>query len=92
MLHLGECFEAIRQHRLATTHHESAIKEIPDREEQYKKEALHRAAKLSMALKDLDTAERHLTRLAELDFTYKDVSALLDKLAELRDNDEADGG
>ena len=26
-----------------------------------------------MALKDLDTAEKHLTTLAGLDFTYKDV-------------------
>ena len=39
-----------------------------------------------MALENLDIAEEHLTRLAELDFAYKDVSALLDKIAELRKN------
>ncbi|MHC4178134.1 MAG: tetratricopeptide repeat protein, partial [Planctomycetota bacterium] len=86
MLHLGQCFEAINQHRLAMTHYESAIKEIPDREEEQKKDALHRAARLSLALGDLETADEHLTSLAELDFAYKDVSALLDKIAELRKN------
>ncbi len=86
MLHLGRCFEAINRHRLAMTHYESAINEIPDREEEHKKDALYRAAKLSLALDDLETAEKHLTNLAELDFAYKDVSALLDKIAELRKN------
>ena len=68
------------------TQYESAINEIPDREEEHKKDALYRAAKLSLALDDLETAEKHLTNLAELDFAYKDVSALLDKIAELRKN------
>ena len=86
MLHLGQCFEQINQHRLAKTHYESAVKEIPDREEEQKKEALYQAAKLSMTLDDLDTAERHLTTLAELDFAYKNVSTLLDKILELRKN------
>jgi tetratricopeptide (TPR) repeat protein len=86
MLHLGQCFEAIKQHRLAMTHYDSAIDEIPDREEEYKKAALHRAGKLALAMKDLDTAEKHLTNLAELDFAYKDVAALLDKIAELRED------
>ena len=86
MLQLGQCFEAINQHRLAMTHYVSAIQDIPDREEEYKKDALYRAARLSTALKDLDTAEKYLTTLAELDFAYKDVSVLLDKIAELRDN------
>lgn len=86
MLHLGQCFEAIDQYRLAMTHYQSAIEEIPDREEAHKKEALHRAGKLALVLKDVDTAEEHLTSLAELDFAYQDVSTLLDKIAELRKN------
>ena len=44
-----------------------------------------------MGLKDVDTGEKHLTTLAGLDFTYKDVSKLLDKIAKLRDN-PASGG
>ena len=31
-------------------------------------------------------AEKHLSALAGLDFTYKDVSKLLDKIAKLREN------
>jgi tetratricopeptide (TPR) repeat protein len=84
MLHLGQCFEQIKQHRLAMTHYESAVQEIPDREEEHKKEALYRAAKLSMSEGDLDRAEKHLTNLAALDFAYKNVSALLNKITELR--------
>jgi tetratricopeptide (TPR) repeat protein len=88
MLQLGQCFEAINQQRLAMTHYESAIKEIPDREEEHKKDALYRAAKLAMALDDLDAAEAHLTHLAELDFAYRDVSAKLDAIVQLRKKKE----
>lgn len=86
MLRLGQCFEQIEQYRLAMSHYESAIEEIPDREAEHKKDALYRAARLSMNLNDLDAAERHLTNLAGLDFSYKDVSDLLGKIAELRKN------
>ena len=37
MLVLGECFQQIKQYRLAKTHYESAIQEIPDREADNKK-------------------------------------------------------
>ena len=72
--------------------YESAIQEIPDRDADNKKRALYRAGRLAMALKDLETAEKHLTTLAGLDFTYKDVSKLLDKIAKLRENPESGGG
>lgn len=39
-----------------------------------------------MGLRDLDAAEKHLSALAALDFTYKDVAQLLDKIAKLREN------
>jgi hypothetical protein len=48
--------------------------------------ALYLAGKMAMALKDFDSGEKHLTMLAGLDFAYRDVSALLDKIAGLRDN------
>lgn len=86
LLVLGQCFEHIKQYRLGMSHYEAAIQEIPDREADNKKRALYRAGRLAMGLKDLETAEKHLTTLAGLDFTYKDVSALLDKIAKLRDN------
>ncbi len=86
MLALGKCFEKIKQYRLAASHYESATEEIPDREGKQKKDALYRAGRLALGLKDPDLAEKYLTRLAELDFGYKDVSTLLDKIAQLRDN------
>ena len=92
MLALGQCFQQIKQYRLAMSHYESAIQEIPDRDADNKKRALYLAGRLALALKDLDAAEKHLTTLAGLDFTYKDVSALLDKIANLRENPESVSG
>ena len=89
MLALGQCFQQIKQYRLAMSHYESAIQEIPDRDAENKKRALHLAGRLAMGLKDFDGAEKYLSALAGLDFAYKDVSALLDKIADLRENPES---
>jgi tetratricopeptide (TPR) repeat protein len=87
LLGLGQCFQAINQRRMAMSHYEAAVAEIPDRDAEHKKEALYLAGKLALEeLNDLDTAERHLTALAALDFTYRDVAALLDKVTQLREN------
>lgn len=92
MLALGQCFQQIKQYRLAMSHYESAIEEIPDRDAENKKLALYLAGRLAIALKDLDAGERHLTALAGLDFAYKNVSDLLDKLTQMREGgDEGDG-
>ncbi len=88
MLSLGQCFQKIKQNRLAMSHYETAIHEIPDRDAENKKTALYLAGKMAMRLDDLDTAEKHLTILAGLDFTYRDVSALLDTIAQKRENNE----
>ena len=86
VLALGQCFQQIKQYRLAMSHFESAIQEIPDRDADNKKRALYLAGRLAMGLKDVDTAEKYLATLAGLDFAYKDVSTLLDKIARLREN------
>jgi tetratricopeptide (TPR) repeat protein len=80
---LGVCFQQIKQPRLAMRHYEEAVQEIPDREEDAKKQALYYAGRLALGLKDRDTANKHLTTLAQLDFGYKDVAALLDKVEQL---------
>jgi tetratricopeptide (TPR) repeat protein len=90
MLALGQCFQQIKQYKMAITHYRSAIQEIPDRDAHNKKRALYLAGRLALALKDFDAAEKHLTTLGAMDFTYKDVSALLDKLARLRENPESE--
>jgi len=88
---LGQCFEQVKQARLAMSHYEQAIDEIPDRDLENKKLALYRAGRLALSgLKDKDAAQRHLSTLAQLDFGYKDVSALLDKIDQ-DDNDNASG-
>ena len=43
LLLLGQCFERIKQKRLAMEHYEAAIQEIPDRDADNKKKALYRA-------------------------------------------------
>lgn len=84
-LHLGECFQHIEQHRLAIRSYEAAIAACPpDEWSDLRKLALYRAGVLAMGLKDLDTAEKHLTDLASADFGYRDVSERLDKLASIR--------
>jgi tetratricopeptide (TPR) repeat protein len=88
MLALGQCFQQIKQYRLAMSHYSTAIEEIPDRDAENKKKALYLAGKLSLDLRDLDVAEKYLTTLAGLDFAYRDVSALLDKIAQLREDGE----
>jgi tetratricopeptide (TPR) repeat protein len=86
LLALGQSFQQIRQYRLAMSHYESAIEEIPDRDVEDKKRVLYAAGRLALALKNLDTAENHLTALAGLDFSYRDVWAMLKKIAKLRQN------
>jgi len=92
LLALGQCFQQIKQYRLAMSHYEDAIKEIPDRDSQNKKLALYLAGRLATAMKNFDVGEKHLTTLAGLDFSYRDVSSLLDKIGEMRENAAAGGG
>jgi tetratricopeptide (TPR) repeat protein len=87
MLSLGQCFQKINQGKLAQSHYESAIEDIPDRDAENKKLALYLAGKIAMRLDDLDAAEEHFNELAAMDFAYRDVRELLDKIAQMRDND-----
>jgi tetratricopeptide (TPR) repeat protein len=92
LLALGQCFQAIEQYPLAMDHYEMAIEEIPDRDAVNKKRSLYLAGKLSLGLGELEKADKHLKVLAGLDFTYKDVPALLDKLAKKRKNGPSESG
>jgi tetratricopeptide (TPR) repeat protein len=90
LLALGECFRQIKQYKLAMDHYNNAIREIPDRDTDNRKRAHYLAGRLALGLGNLDAAEKHLGALAALDFTYKDVSKLLDKVAKLRQNPDSD--
>jgi tetratricopeptide (TPR) repeat protein len=86
LLALAKCFQQIKQLSLAMNHYEGAIQEIPDRDAENRKEALRLAGTLALHLRNLDAATQHLSALAAMDYTYKNVSELLDKLARLREN------
>ena len=94
LINLGECFRAIKppQYHLAMSHFEQAVVEIPDREQEYKKLAYYRAGKLAMGLKDLPKAERYLTTLASMDYTYRDTSDLLGRLHRMLEDEGKKGG
>jgi tetratricopeptide (TPR) repeat protein len=92
LIRLAECFRAIKEFDLAMRHNEQAVEEIPDREQETKKEAYRQAGKLAMYLKDLAKAEKYLTTLASMDYTYKDVAKLLAHLQKLKDEQDKKGG
>ncbi len=96
LLELGECFQQIKQFRLAKQHYVDAVQAIPERDVELRKKALYRAAKLSVGLateidphqvneEELADAEKYFTQLAGLDFSYRDVRVWLDKITHLRD-------
>ncbi len=85
-LHLGESFQHIRQFKLALSSYEAAIEACDTMQLDVQKLALYRAGVLATEFKDLDRAEKYLTRLAAIDFGYRDVADRLDKLAQLRDS------
>jgi len=97
-MELGECFQQIKQYKLAMQSYETSLEALADREIDERKLALYRAGKLALGLgekylatkdnqaKDsLAKAEKYLNELAGLEFGYKDVPQLLDKLTKLGD-------
>lgn len=86
LLALGECFQQIKQYKLALSNYQAAVESLTERELEQKKLAIYRVAKLAWGLKDVDTAEKYATDLAGYDFSYRDTSELLDKIRDFRDN------
>jgi tetratricopeptide (TPR) repeat protein len=95
-LELGECFQYIKQYKLALDNYEKALEATTERETDQRKLALYRAGKLSLGLAEkylasnqpqakdeIARAEKHLNELAGLEFGYKDVPQLLDKLSKI---------
>ncbi len=83
LLALGQCFQHIKQLRLAMSHFEMALAEIPERDLEHRKEALYSTGRVAIVLKEKEMANKYLTELAQLDFGYKDVSELLAKVEKL---------
>ncbi len=89
ILALGKCFQQIDQLRMALNHYILAAEEIPDRDVANRKEALRLAGKAAIKLGEIEAAEKQLSTLAAMDFSYKDVAALLDKVRAMRENQMA---
>ncbi len=86
LLELGECFQRIEQYKLALSHYEQTLEACAEPESDTRRLALYRAGVLATGLKEFDRAERHLSELASLDYSYRDVAKRLDKIARLRDS------
>ena len=81
-LETGECFQQIRQTRLALDAYKMAIDYCTaSSDEETKKLALYRAGWLSMKLRDNENAQKFFSQLASIDFGYRDVSSLLDEVS-----------
>jgi len=87
LLELGECFQKIEQYKLALNHYEQALEACAEPDSETRRLALYRAGVLATGLRELDRAEHHLTELAGLDFSYRDVAERLDKINRLRDSE-----
>jgi len=85
LLALGQCFQQIKQYKLALTHYQQAIAAIAG-DGDTKKKVLYLAARLAYGLNDYDKADDFASQLAAIDFSYKDVGELLDKIAKKRIN------
>ncbi len=90
LIELGDCFYFIKQYKLAMNNYAQAVDASDQRDSSQRKLALYRAGKLALGLKEVETAEKHLTELAGLDFSYKDVAQCLDKVGQLRDKEKRD--
>ncbi len=90
LVELGECFQHVEQYKLALTHYEQALEAANQASDAPNSEilrlALYRAGVLATGLQEFDRAEQHLTQLAALDYSYRDVADRLDKIASLRDS------
>ena len=89
-LETGECFQQIRQTRLALDAYEMAIDHCTSSsDEETKKLSLYRAGWLHMKLRDNARAQTFFSQLASIDFGFRDVSSLLDEVSKKLDHDTA---
>ena len=86
LVELGECFQKIEQYKLALGSYEQAVAACEEADSEIRRLALYRAGVLATGMREFDRAERHLTELAGLDFSYRDVADRLDKINKVRDS------
>ena len=87
LLALGQCFQMIRQYKLAMTHYQEAVSALEPGES--KKKALYLAMKLAVTLEDFGLAESYGHHLAAIDFSYRDLGEVLDQIARRQSQTES---
>ena len=83
-MELGECHQHLKDYQAAILAYRASIQAAGQSQADVAKMALYRAGVLAMGLKDMDNAEKYLN---QLDNSFKDVKARLDKIAAIREND-----
>ena len=84
LLALGQCFQMIRQYKLAMTHYQEAVSALTLGES--KKKAMYLSMKLAFTLEDYDLAESYGHQLAAIDFSYRDLGSMLEQITQRRGN------
>jgi tetratricopeptide (TPR) repeat protein len=79
LMHLGHCFASRNNWRLAERNFNEALQNLPQGEEETRKELLYELARGSAQSGDLSRAVELAYELVNLDFSYKDISQLLDE-------------
>lgn len=85
ILEQGECLQQLKQYAKALECYARAA-EAAGSDADCHKLALYRAGVLATGMRELDAAEGHFLKLAELDATYKDVPDRLDKVRRIRNS------
>ena len=80
LLALGQCFQMIKQYKLAMTHYQEAVQALETGDN--KKKALYLAMKLAFALEDYSQAESYGHQLAAIDFSYRDLGEMLEQITQ----------
>ncbi|MCO6457193.1 MAG: hypothetical protein J5I93_18000, partial [Pirellulaceae bacterium] len=84
-LEMGECLQHLKQYPKALLAYERAIDAAEAAgQTEVLKLALYRAGVLATALRQLESAQRHLEALERLDAQFKDLADRLDKLRQIR--------
>ena len=82
LLELGQCFQIIKQYKLAMSHYQGAVSALEPGEN--KKKALYLAMTLACVLEDYVQAEAYGHQLAAIDFSYRDLGEMLELIAQRR--------
>jgi tetratricopeptide (TPR) repeat protein len=83
-LELGDCWQRLKQYSKALEQFSRAAERAGNKQLDAQQLALYRAGVLAAGLHNLELAESLFSKLVSLDSGYKDASARLDKIREIR--------